>query len=220
MTILAIETATRVCGAALIRDGVVVREDVLDEKHVHAERLMDLVGNVVRDDGGISAVEAVAVSIGPGSFTGLRIGVSVAKGLVFGTPRVLVGVPTLGALIARARRESAAVGPGDVLVAALQARRGEYFVACEGRPGVVIRRAPDIVEDLPSSRVILTGEIDHLPLAPGWRSVEPALRRCRAASVGLLGEAMIREGRRDDAGTLEPAYALEFFLNEDTTERT
>ncbi|HTX98881.1 MAG TPA: tRNA (adenosine(37)-N6)-threonylcarbamoyltransferase complex dimerization subunit type 1 TsaB [Bacteroidota bacterium] len=220
MNILAIETATRICGVAFVRDGKVVASDEVDQANVHAERLLDLIVGVLRDHGGIQSVEGVAVSIGPGSFTGLRIGVSAAKGLVYGTGRILVGVPTLTALIARARSESRALTPEDRIVALLPARRGEYFFAREGNNEIEIRRAAQIAEDLAVDHVVLTGQFDQLPLSPGQRVIEPPLRRCSAAMVGIIGDRLIREGKRDDVAKLEPQYSLEFFLNADMTERT
>ncbi len=220
MTTLAIETATRMCGAAFIQDGRVISREEVDEKNVHAERLMDLIATVLRDHGGIGAVDAVAVSIGPGSFTGLRIGVSVAKGLVFGTGRTLVGVPTLTALISRARKESRIVMQGDTIVALLQARKGEYFLAREGSDEVEIRRAARIASTPVPDNTVLTGDLAQVPLRPGQRCVEDSIRRCSASAVGLLGERLIAEGKHDDVGKLEPLYALEFFLNADLTERT
>jgi len=220
MNILAIETATQICGVAFARDGQVIASDEVDQANVHAERLLDLIVGVLRDHGGVQAVDGVAVSIGPGSFTGLRIGVSAAKGLVFGTGRILVGVPTLTALIARARNESRVLRPEDKIVALLPARRGEYFLAREGNDEVTIRRGQQILGDLIDDHVVFTGQFDQLALSPGQRVVEPPLRRCSAAMVGIVGDRMIREGKRDDVARLEPHYSLEFFLNADTTERT
>ncbi len=140
--------------------------------------------------------------------------------MVFGTGRGLVGVPTLNALIERARKESSVVTPGDTIIAALPARRGEYFLAREGNDDVQIRRTGQVIEEGGRDHVVLTGDLSHLTVAPGQRCVEPPIRRCSAAWIGFLGERMLREGRRDDVGKLEPHYALEFFLNADMTERT
>jgi tRNA threonylcarbamoyladenosine biosynthesis protein TsaB len=78
--ILGIETATAVCAAAVAGGGHVFAESSLEEKYIHAERLMSMVDEVLRESGrSLAALDAIAVSIGPGSFTGLRIGLSVAK---------------------------------------------------------------------------------------------------------------------------------------------
>jgi len=220
MRVLALETATRVCGVALVEGGTILASKEVDEKHVHAERLMGLIDEVTRDQSGIGAIGAVAVSLGPGSFTGLRIGVSVAKGIAYGSEIALVGVPTLDALIERARVLSTIVKPGDKIVALLQARRGEYYVAEEGNPEVHVMPAAKISNAYSRHGIILTGDCDTLGPATELRAVELAVRRCSAESVGILGERMILEGKRDDVRTLEPLYTLEFLLNPDLTERT
>lgn len=220
MKVLALETATRVCGVALVEGGTILASREVDEKHVHAERLMGLIEEATGDQGGIGAIGAVAVSLGPGSFTGLRIGVSVAKGLAYGGEIALVGVPTLEALIERARALSTSVKPGEKIVALLQARRGEYYVAEEGNPEVHVMPAAKISDAYSREGIILTGDCEALGPAAELRFVESAVRRCSAESVGILGERMILEGKRDDVRTLEPRYTLEFLLNPALTERT
>ncbi len=100
MNILAIETATPVCGIALFRQGelVDVREDMLHRTHaeklpIYFEELRDVTNLKVTE------LDGIAVSIGPGSFTGLRIGLSYAKGLAFSADIPLVPVPTLQAMV-------------------------------------------------------------------------------------------------------------------------
>ena len=80
--ILAIETATDVCGAALVHGGRVVAHRTVSEKNIHSEKLLSMIDDVLLDAALVlKDVDAIAVSIGPGSFTGLRIGLSTAKGL-------------------------------------------------------------------------------------------------------------------------------------------
>lgn len=106
--ILAIETATDVCGVALVHRGMCIAQRVVGGKNIHSERLMVLVDEVLREACvEMSALDAVAVSIGPGSFTGLRIGLSAAKGLAYARSLPLVPVPTLDALAYEALRMEA-----------------------------------------------------------------------------------------------------------------
>lgn len=97
--ILIIETATRVCSVALAQNGrtVAIRES--DEKNIHASRTMVFV-NEVLEEAGLTAKEldAVAVSEGPGSYTGLRIGVSTAKGICYAMDKPLMSISTLRAM--------------------------------------------------------------------------------------------------------------------------
>lgn len=101
MNLLAIETATAVCGVALFREGKLLdlEEEELDRKH--AERLPQFYRSIVSRNGfSLEDLDAISVSIGPGSFTGLRIGLSFAKGLALAGDLPLVPVPTLLALVA------------------------------------------------------------------------------------------------------------------------
>jgi len=224
MTVLGIETATHLCGAALVRRGNLLAERFVDERNVHAERLMELIQGVTADHGRLEAVEGIAVSIGPGSFTGLRIGASIAKGLAFGGDKLLIGVPTLQALIERARRESPVGGRAHELAAVLPARRGEYFMMRESTGEVRVVRRESVVDECRRNTLVLTGDTGGLKLtaegAADIPEVEDHLRRCSASSVAYIGERMFLEGRRDDIKTLEPRYLLEFFLRVDMMERT
>ncbi len=135
MTILGIETATAVCGAAIARDGRIVAETHLLAPKSHSERLLLLVDEVLRSAHvEVSSLDAIACSIGPGSFTGLRIGLSVAKGLAFGTRAAIVPVPTLEALAERAVADGR-VAPGAMVLAAIDARRDEVYAALYRRDG-------------------------------------------------------------------------------------
>lgn len=125
--LLALETATDVCGVALMRDGDVIAQAYLHRPRVHAEQLAPLIRDVLaRAEVDHTALDAVAVSMGPGSYTGLRIGVSTAKGLALALDTALIGVPTLEALAASVLPYAQ---PGDVACALLDARRNEVFAA-------------------------------------------------------------------------------------------
>jgi tRNA threonylcarbamoyladenosine biosynthesis protein TsaB len=84
MNILQIETATTVCSVALAKDGEVIAFKQLNERNIHAEIITLFIDELINAAGfKYSDIDAVAVSSGPGSYTGLRIGVSTAKGLCF-----------------------------------------------------------------------------------------------------------------------------------------
>ena len=222
MTVLSIETATAVCGVGLVRSGALVGEQFLEGRSLHAERLLSMIDAALQDAGmDIRDVEGVAVSIGPGSFTGLRIGLSVAKGLVFGLGRSLAAVPTLEALAQRL----VTTDSSPHLLAALDARRDEVYCQLFRRSGVELHpEGPP--EDLPvaavarlleGKRAVVTGDGTEKVLAevsPGSAIVgaPPDLRRCSAATVGLLGAQLLRAGQVADPATLEPRYIKEFFL--------
>jgi tRNA threonylcarbamoyladenosine biosynthesis protein TsaB len=99
MIMLAIETATMTGGIAVVRDNLLVGEARINVKIAHSERLMNAVEWLLKTVRlSVKDVDAFAVSIGPGSFTGLRIGLSTAKGLAYASDRPLIPVPTLDAL--------------------------------------------------------------------------------------------------------------------------
>jgi tRNA threonylcarbamoyladenosine biosynthesis protein TsaB len=99
-TILLLETATRTCSVALSRDGhVVACKEVTDEKYSHAEQLSGFIKEVLEQSSlAFHDLNAVAVSAGPGSYTGLRIGTSTAKGLCFALDIPLIAISTLDAM--------------------------------------------------------------------------------------------------------------------------
>lgn len=125
MTILALETATSTCGVAVLQDETVIAQAHLYRPRVHSARLTPLIEAVLAHaDVETDRLDAVAVSMGPGSYTGLRIGVSTAKAWALAADANLVGVPTLEALAARMHPVA---GPDDVVCALLDARRDEVY---------------------------------------------------------------------------------------------
>ena len=99
MLLLALETATSSMSVALLRGEEVVALERQPVARAAAEGLLPAVDALLRGAGaGLADVAAIAVSIGPGSFTSLRVGIATAKGLAFGTGRGAVAVPTLAAL--------------------------------------------------------------------------------------------------------------------------
>ncbi len=99
MKILAIDSSGLVASAALIADGVLVAEYTVDYKKTHSQTLLPMVDEILRmTEQDLEGIDAVAVSGGPGSFTGLRIGAATAKGLGLALEKPVIGVPTVDAL--------------------------------------------------------------------------------------------------------------------------
>ncbi len=161
MRVLAIDTALGACSACILESGArepEARESLLMERG-HAEALMPLVDRVVSAaSGGFSRIDRVAVTIGPGSFTGLRVGIAAARAIALAADIPVVGVTTLSALLA----PLVAAGDRRLLAAAIDARHGAVFfqaVAPGGRSVVApvhigIREA---VRFLGSGPVVITG---------------------------------------------------------------
>jgi tRNA threonylcarbamoyladenosine biosynthesis protein TsaB len=124
---LAIDTATQVCSAALVREGEVLAECTEIAPQRHAELLLPFVENVFRTGATEPATcDGIAVSIGPGSFTGLRIGLSVAKGIAFGIQKLIIPVPTVEGVAYNTVRKT---GERSVVQVILPARKDEYYTA-------------------------------------------------------------------------------------------
>ena len=145
--ILLIETSTSVLSVALAQDGTVVSERVCTQPRMQASLTAPLVKEVL-DQAGLTAkdCDAVCVSSGPGSYTGLRVGVSTAKGLAFGAGIPLIAVGTLDILVAGALEERFPVKPGMTeggscpaptghLVPMIDARRMEVYTAVYSAEG-------------------------------------------------------------------------------------
>ena len=138
MTILCIETSTSVCSAAICKDGVPAKQCIHYEGSNHARLLplyIDELLQYARENG--LTIDAVALSEGPGSYTGLRIGTSTAKGLCYGLNVPLIPVPTLDVLCEAAKDSLCSVSPQDglcsvseaVFIPMIDARRMEVYTA-------------------------------------------------------------------------------------------
>lgn len=121
--ILSIETSTSVCSVAIHEKGDLISLKELHESGAHSEKLIGLIDSVLSEAGVLyPELVAIAVSEGPGSYTGLRIGVSTAKGLAFALNKPLIGINTLQAIAS-----SHTYNQGEIGIAVLDARRMEVF---------------------------------------------------------------------------------------------
>lgn len=127
MRVLSLDTTTRAGSVALVADGCVVDERRGDPLRTHAERLPgDLIALLATHGLTLSDVDVFAVASGPGSFTGLRIGIATMQGAAFVQRRPVVGVSALSAL---AHIGSAGAQPGDLVAAWMDAHRRDVFSA-------------------------------------------------------------------------------------------
>lgn len=127
--ILNLETATQVCSVVLAKDGAVLAKRELNEKNVHAEVLTPFIEEVVQEAGiSLKDLDAIAVSKGPGSYTGLRIGVSTAKGLCYSLDKPLISVGTLDSLAYYAAQQlSSSLSSSHIICPMIDARRMEVY---------------------------------------------------------------------------------------------
>lgn len=126
--VLCIETATKVCSVAIGKDGKALSLKETREDYSHAEKLTLFIGEALQEAGfEIKQIDAVAVSKGPGSYTGLRIGVSTAKGICYALNKPLISVETLKAMAWGMRKEIK--DPEVFLCPMIDARRMEVYAA-------------------------------------------------------------------------------------------
>jgi tRNA threonylcarbamoyladenosine biosynthesis protein TsaB len=210
--VLAIETSGAVGSAAVRLDDGRTFERVFPEGTTHGTGLLPACEAALADAGRrVADVEVIAVSLGPGSFTGLRVGVSAAKGLAFALGADLVGVSTLDVLARNAPADSE-----DRVVPVLDARRGHvhaafYSLDADG----MIRLSEDLV--LPPDRLAAMLETPVTLLGDGLRRYPEHLAglgrvlpeetwRARAAVVAEIAAREHAGGRRDEIHAAEPLY--------------
>ena len=208
MKLLAIETSTLAGGAALAEGDAIVGEYTLNVRVTHSERVMAAVDRLLADAGWRpSDLDGLAVSIGPGSFTGLRIGVSTAKGLGMSLGLPIAPVSTLDALAAGLPFAALPVCP------VLDARKGEVYASLYRWTGDGFRREWDYLALAPAELarrlaepVILCGDGVAKIESPLARRA-PATRRLPSpACVAQLGRAMLAAGGGVAAADLAPLY--------------
>jgi tRNA threonylcarbamoyladenosine biosynthesis protein TsaB len=136
--LLQIETATTACSVALVQHGNVLAVKELDQRNIHAEVITVFIEQIFAEAGKVYAdLDAVAVSSGPGSYTGLRIGVSTAKGLCFGLDKPLIAVETLQAMADGMAKQ---ITDNTILLCPMiDARRMEVYTALFNSQGNRIR---------------------------------------------------------------------------------
>lgn len=218
MKILALETSAKAVSAALSEDGRILASGYQDTGLTHSRTLMPIVEHLFRNTGlTMSDCDAVAVAAGPGSFTGIRIGVAAAKGLAFAAEKPAVGVSTLAAM---ARNVAFADG---LVLCAMDARRSQIYNAVFlAENGHLTRLTPDraialeelaqeLREDSRPKLVVGDGArlcCEFLSGAglPCCRLAPPHLIMQNAASVALEAEALAAAGGLVSAQDLQPVY--------------
>ncbi len=213
MNILALDTAGKTAAVALLRDETLLYESLSATGLTHSETVLPLIDTALRACGLTPAqIEVYGVTAGPGSFTGLRIGLALVKGLALPQNTPCAGVSTLEAL-ARGH-----VGQGTV-VGALDARRGQVYWAAFDL-GTHARLTPDTAAPAGALReflqncpkpVFFVGDGANLCYdlyrgLPGVLPCPPALRGLRAAGVGLAALAAHRAGCCVEPAALVPDY--------------
>ncbi|KUJ84986.1 tRNA (adenosine(37)-N6)-threonylcarbamoyltransferase complex dimerization subunit type 1 TsaB [Microbulbifer flavimaris] len=217
MKLLALDTTSGACSVALYDDGRITEQFVQAERD-HTRRLLPMVDEVLKQAGlELSEVDALAVSRGPGSFTGLRIAISCVQGLAFAADKPVVPVSSLAALAAGARRKHSEWQQAPV-IAALDARMGQIYWGVYSPKAPNCSLLPEAVQD-PEQAVYALRESD-LPqerygAGPGWHY--PALEQApvkavdsealiHARDIAELAALLWENGVSVRAEELEPLY--------------
>jgi tRNA threonylcarbamoyladenosine biosynthesis protein TsaB len=206
--VLGVETSTPAGGVALLDGDRVLGEYVLDVRATHSERLMPAIDRLVHDAGWSPRdLEGLAVAVGPGSFTGLRIGLSTVKGLGVALGIPIAAVPTLDAMAASLPWSALPVCP------VVDARKGEVYCCLYRVDGSRVRREWDYLALRPADLaarldepVLLVGDGAGSVASPWVHRVPPPRGLPSPATVAWLGRQRLAAGDVVAPADLVPIY--------------
>ena len=219
--LILIETSTALCSAALAEDGVITSYRESSAPKAHASLTAVFIQEMLQEKGlTIADCDAVCVSKGPGSYTGLRVGVSTAKGLCFGSGKPLIAISTLDILVAQAQI------PDNLkyIVPMVDARRMEVYAAVyeiAGQAGNDVRQiteiAPAIIDENSYSDILEKGKVLFIGDGAGKcadviKHPNATFVQCWPKASAMLEPAMkaYKEKRFEDVAYFEPFYLKEF----------
>ena len=215
--ILNIETATHVCSVALSKDGVTL--DLIEnfEDKTHAELLTVFIEQILERNHIVSEnLSAICVSEGPGSYTGLRIGISVAKGLCYGLKIPLISIPTLKAMAFGAEK---IISDKEILCPMIDARRMEVYTTLYSSDLEIIENVHAKIIDSDSfSKILQTHTVlffgtgsekcKSTILNPNAQFIDKTF--ISASNMSYLGFEKFKNKEFEDVAYFEPFYLKEF----------
>ncbi len=216
--ILCIETATECCSVAVVSEDAILSLCELNEGNMHASMLTSLIEQAIKETGiTLAQLDAIAISKGPGSYTGLRVGMSTAKGLCYALNKPLIAVGTLQALAHRCRQLHPETEQSWI-VPMIDARRmevycsvfDEYFTEQQSTAALIIDEHSFV--DIRQQQVVFTGNgaakcesILGFPNAKFLGDVQ-----CSAAGMHQLAVAAFQSSTFEDVAYVEPFYLKDF----------
>jgi tRNA threonylcarbamoyladenosine biosynthesis protein TsaB len=214
MYILALDTSGGVCSAAVLKDEKILSEMYVDNKKTHSESIAPMADLCLKEAGmGIKDINLFCCAAGPGSFTGIRIGVAMIKAFSQASGKPAVGVNTLDALAENLR------GTDEIVCAVIDARRGEVYTASyiDGKSISEYRAVmlDEVLCELSGKKAVFVGDgaVNYrdkiLSGSDGFRIAHPGIVLQRAGSVGLVAYSIYKTGNITDSYTLEPFYIKE-----------
>lgn len=218
MKILAIESATIAASCAISNDDIVIGEYTLSHKKTHSEKLMPLIEKLFEDLGiNLREIDVIALSEGPGSYTGLRIGAAIGKGLAYACNIPIVGVPTMKSLAANI------FDMGKYIVPVMDAKAGRVYSGIyrwENNSLVTVKQQfPSTVDELAQiinkleEPVLLNGDgsVSYRDTFENLLKIKPVFSTnqfnyLRASSLAFLGYEMAKKGETVSASEFSPNY--------------
>lgn len=217
MIILAIESSSMVASVAIMTEEAIMAEYTVNHKKTHSQTLLPMIDEIVRmTEMDLSEIDAIAVSGGPGSYTGLRIGSATGKGLGLALCKPLIHIPTMDAMAYNL------YGTDKLICPVMDARRMQVYYGlyrCCDRLDIVEEQSIALIGEVVDKLNIMKKEVIFLGDAASIHedffadnlkvpySFAPAhLNRSRASSVGSLGIQYFKEGRVETAAEHLPDY--------------
>lgn len=213
--ILSLDTSTKVCSVAIHENGELIGQQSYHLQQSHSSLLPVIIDQVVENGQvQLDQLDAVALSAGPGSYTGLRIGTATAKGLTYSLGVPLIAIDTLDTMIAQVKPM---VGEEAFLCPMIDARRMEVYCKLVGSE-VIWETAPLIIEpdtfdEIDSKQLYCFGNgsdklRDQFPAFHYIRDIHPS-----AAHMGSLAFDRFQAGKFEDIAYFEPDYLKEYRTN-------
>lgn len=218
MKILALDSSGLVASVAVVSDDNLIGEYTINYKKTHSQTLLPMLDEVAKmTELDLKTIDFIAVSAGPGSFTGLRIGSATAKGLAMALDKQIVSVPTVDALAYNLW------GSADVVCPLMDARRQQTYTGLydftDGRMNTILPQCVVMIEEIVDQinelgrRVIFLGDgvdvfrdyiNEHVKVDYDFA---PAMcNKQRASAVACLGQVLYEHGRAENAADHKPEY--------------
>lgn len=221
MKILAIESSSITASVAIVTDDVMTAEYTINHKKTHSQTLLPMIDEICRmTETKVDSLDAIAVSSGPGSFTGLRIGSATGKGIGLAMDIPIISVPTLDAMAYNM------FGSDKVICPIMDAKRSHVYTgiytfrdACDDKITVMLEQSLLLIDELIEKlnelnmEVVFVGDGIHVSktaiqagLKVNYSFAPPHMSSQRAGSVAILGKIMYDEGKSMNAREHLPEY--------------
>jgi tRNA threonylcarbamoyladenosine biosynthesis protein TsaB len=219
--ILHIETAEEICSVCVALDGKVLSLEEDETRHSHASVLPVLIEKSVKGAGmkSLNDLDAVAISMGPGSYTGLRIGTATAKGICYALNKPLISVPTLLSM-AESYLNEFSIQENDIIIPSIDARRLEVYFAIYNSKAEEIQPAKaEVINELTFSKWKFSDSILHF-IGSGSEKISAFYKNSnfcfksyiRPQSKGLVNTALkkFKIQKFENTALFEPFYLKDF----------